>query len=56
MAIFELFSKRQKELKGEVPEVYIFDDLPNPFIVQVIHILRDVVWVGISNCASIKSI
>ena len=29
MAIFDLFSKRQKALRGDVPDVYTYDDLPN---------------------------
>lgn len=42
MAIFELFSKRQKKLRGEVADVYQYNDFPNSFRVQVIHIWRDV--------------
>jgi hypothetical protein len=41
MAIFPLFSKRQKKLRGEVPDVYQYTDFPNPFRVQVVHILKD---------------
>jgi len=39
--IFDLFSKRQKELRGEVPDVYVYDTIPRPLRVQVIHIWRD---------------
>jgi len=42
MAIFELFSKRQKILRGQVADVYQYNDFPNPFRVQVIHIWDDV--------------
>lgn len=42
MAIFELFSKRQKALRGDVPDVYTYDDLPDALKVQVIHIWSDV--------------
>jgi hypothetical protein len=42
MAIFDLFSKRQKMLRGEVADVYQYNDFPNPFRVQVIHIWTDV--------------
>lgn len=38
MAIFDLFSKRQKKLRGEVADVYIYDDLPDPLRVQIVHI------------------
>lgn len=41
MAIFDLFSKRQKKLRGDVPDVYTYDDLPNPLRVQIIHIWND---------------
>jgi hypothetical protein len=42
MAIFELYSKRQKLLRGEVSDVYQYNDFPNAFRVQVIHIWNDV--------------
>ena len=41
MAILDLFSKRQKRLRGEIPEVYTYDNLPNHFRVQVVHIIQD---------------
>lgn len=41
MAIFEVFSKRQKKQRGEVPDVYVYEDIPQSFRVQIIHILRD---------------
>ncbi|EBM6188653.1 hypothetical protein ZV54_000736 [Salmonella enterica subsp. enterica] len=43
MAIFELFSKRQKKLRGEVPDVYQYTKIPDNFRVQVIHIIRDTI-------------
>jgi hypothetical protein len=43
MAIFELFSKRQKKLRGEVPDVYSYEEIPNPLRVQIIHIVRDTI-------------
>jgi hypothetical protein len=42
MAVLELFSTRQKRLRGEIPEVYRYDDLPNPLRVQIVHIWREV--------------
>lgn len=39
--IFELFSKRQKKLRGDVPDVYVYDSLPNPLRVQIVHIWTD---------------
>jgi hypothetical protein len=46
MAIFDLFSKRQKRLRGEVPEVYQYDDIPNPLRVQIVHIIRDAIGIN----------
>jgi hypothetical protein len=41
MGIFDLFSKRQKRLRGDVPDVYQYEDINNNFRVQVVHIIRD---------------
>lgn len=41
MAIFDLFSKRQKALRGDVPDVFTYDDLPNALRVQIVHIWTD---------------
>ena len=41
MAIFDLFSKRQKRARGEMPDVYVYDKLPQPLRVQIVHIVRD---------------
>lgn len=39
MALFETFSKRLKrKLKGATPDVYCYDEIPQPFRIQVIHI------------------
>ena len=43
MAIFNLFSKRQRLLRGEVPDVFIYDKIPNQLRVQIIHIIRDAI-------------
>lgn len=45
MSIFDLFSKRQKRLRGEVPDVYQYEEIPEKFRVQVVHIVRDTVGV-----------
>lgn len=39
--IFDLFSKRQKKLRGEVPDVYVYDNIPNALRVQIVHIWQD---------------
>ncbi len=41
MAIINLFSKRQKVLRKEVPDVYEYTQIPRPLRVQIAHILRD---------------
>lgn len=41
MAIFDLFSKRQKKLRGDVPDVYIYNNLPYALKVQIVHIWMD---------------
>ncbi|MCS6211409.1 STM4504/CBY_0614 family protein [Shewanella baltica] len=43
MAIFELFSKRQKKIRGEVEDVYVYEDIPQSLRVQIIHIIRDTI-------------
>jgi len=43
MGIFDLFSKRQKRLRGEVPDVYTYDKIPNHLRVQIVHIIRDAI-------------
>ena len=41
MSVFDIFSKRQKKLRGEVPDVYTYNNIPQPLRVQIIHIWRD---------------
>ncbi len=41
MGVFDLFSKRQKKLRGDIPDVYQYEDINNNFRVQVIHIVKD---------------
>lgn len=43
MAIFDLFSKRQKRLRGDVPDIYTYGDLPNALKVQIVHIWTDTI-------------
>ena len=42
MTIFDIFSKRQKKLRGETPDVYQYDRLPDTLRVQIIHIMHEV--------------
>ena len=46
LAIFDLFSKRQKMIRGEVPDVYVYDKLPQPLRVQIVHIWTDTLGQG----------
>lgn len=41
VGVFDLFSKRQKRARGEMPDVYVYDKLPPPLRVQIVHIIRD---------------
>lgn len=41
MSVFSLFSKRQKELRGEVPDVYQYNEISNKLRVQIIHIVEE---------------
>lgn len=41
MTIFELFSKRQRKLRGDVPDVYTYTELAGPLRTQIIHIWFD---------------
>ena len=42
MKIYELFSKRQKRIRGKVPDVYQYKTIPSALRVQVVHIWNDV--------------
>ncbi|MCY3789904.1 MAG: hypothetical protein OXH63_14070 [Gemmatimonadetes bacterium] len=41
MPIFDIFSRRQRKLRGELPDVYTYNDLPQPLRVQIVHIWMD---------------
>ncbi|MBD2232849.1 STM4504/CBY_0614 family protein [Phormidium tenue] len=41
MGVFDLFSKRQRRARGETPDVYVYDELPQELRVQIIHIIKD---------------
>jgi len=46
MATYSLFSKRQKKLRGEFPDVYQYEEIPQEFRVQIIHIIQDTIGIG----------
>ena len=39
--VLDIYSKRQKRLRGEMSDVYTYDDLPEPLRVQIVLIWRD---------------
>jgi len=43
MAIFDLFSKRQKRKNGDVPEIYTFNEIPKNLRIQINHIWDDAI-------------
>tara|TARA_R110002074_G_scaffold300936_1_gene472326 strand:+ start:1827 stop:2768 length:942 start_codon:yes stop_codon:yes gene_type:complete len=43
MAIYESFSKRQKKIRGEVPDVYSYETIPDLLRVQIVHIIKDTI-------------
>ncbi|MFT5708564.1 MAG: hypothetical protein ACI9ES_002867 [Oceanospirillaceae bacterium] len=51
MAIFELFSSRQKKARGDVPDVYQYVDISNKLRVQIIHIIKATIGTRVNNSA-----
>lgn len=41
MAVFDLYSKRQKRLRGEVIDVYVYDTFPAPLRMQLSYMIKD---------------
>lgn len=41
MPITDLYSRRQKILQGELPEIFTYESLPKKLRVQIVHIIRD---------------
>jgi|25_taG_2_1085351.scaffolds.fasta_scaffold16260_1 hypothetical protein len=41
MRIYNLFSKRQKKLRGENSDILTYDKIPQSLKIQIVHILRD---------------
>jgi hypothetical protein len=41
MSIINIFSKRQAKLRGEMPDVYTYSEVPQTLRVQMVHILMD---------------
>lgn len=43
MAVYETYSKRKKRLRGDTPDVYQYDYLPENLKIQIIHIWDEVI-------------
>lgn len=43
MALLDLFSKRQRRLRGDVPDVYTYDQIPQPLRVQIVQIASETI-------------
>lgn len=41
MPVTDLFSKRQKRSRGEVPDMYQNESIPNQLRVQIVQVLQD---------------
>ena len=41
MPVHNIFSKRQKKIRGELPDVYLYDRIPNRLRIQIIRIIRN---------------
>ena len=42
MKVFDIFSKREKRRRGEVPDVYKYEPIPEALRIQVLYILEDI--------------
>ncbi len=45
MSIFDLFSKRQKKIRGEVSDVLTYDNIPEKLKVQILQIIREAIGI-----------
>lgn len=43
MPVSDLFSKRQKRLRGEYPDTYQYENIDRKFRIQVVHIIEDTI-------------
>ncbi len=55
VAVIDLFSKRQKRARGEMPDVFVYDDLPQPLRVQIVHIITDAFGKDVSHTHAIDA-
>ena len=43
MRVVDLYSHRKRVAEGDVPDVFVYDALPRPLLVQIVHIWRDAI-------------
>jgi hypothetical protein len=43
MSIFNIYSKRQKLLRQELPDIFTYTSIPSTLKVQIVHLLRDTI-------------
>ena len=43
MTVFDLFSFRKRRAEGDVPDVFVYDTLPDPLRVQIVQICREAI-------------
>ena len=43
MRVADLYSHRKRVADGDVPDVFVYDALPRPLLVQIVHIWRDAI-------------
>ena len=56
MKVFELFSRRQRRLRGESVDVYTYDHVPQPLRVQLGYILRDAIGKNLNRYRHVRDI
>ena len=42
MPVVDIYSKRQKRLRGEIPDVYQYETISHELRVQIVHIMKDI--------------
>jgi hypothetical protein len=45
MPVHDIFSKRAQRSSGQKPDVFVYDEIPNPLRVQIVHLLGDLLGV-----------
>jgi hypothetical protein len=56
MPIFETFVKRQQKLRGELPDVYVYDNIPHPLRVQIVQIMMEILGDNLRETNSFGSV